>query len=442
MTHDAVDGQQLNEIQNILDSNDGSANYLGTALHAVFKSLVSFTENRMEFAKTLSNRDINILNGNNSLKMAAIICAYEHCNVNLLEFLIQHISGNDFDILGDQLKERHSDFLKEPKFFEKGKSKVDEYVTDLAIMVRKKEIFYKRFLIFFNALIRAKNMDRLDFENLLIVANSDISKVSLYAAAYQSDFMIVKFLLNSGLNVSDETVFGREVPFSVLHVAFNYSNCDENVDSLLKTVNVLILYGANVSKKNKCGRSPFVHSVMVKLSNYEVIGSFLALRNLSCNSLNDNGANYYLKLLQHCCYIEIEKLKRHKLYENYSLYFVLLKDVSALKRSLENNCLLFHGLNARELSKTYKFFGSLIASKIKLASEMYKCSLSARPFLDEMHRSFARLLQVKQLPEVVLTRIEDFFSTKDLYLLREKKIKPQLCCEYHVDNTCITHAKF
>ena len=442
--HDAIEYQDVDEFRVTVKSYGGSVQEMNvngdSPLHLVCKRNYRSVKEQLQFAEVLVNEKANISSAYNKVMKTPIYYAYEYCNVNLMDYFLRHVGDDDVETLINEFQVHYQPFLTTPKLFDDRKSKADVYLEDFVAMIKKKSAFYKKFLIFYNTLLYANENHRLNKKNLLIAINSDIAKVSFYAAVYCNYFQLIKYLLDSGLDIGDERVFGCEIPFSALHVAFGHKVRFQ--DQMIKTVHILILFGANLTKKNKKLDTPLKHSVMIRQKNNHIIGSYLQLRkHLGQPCVNDN-LESESRTLEKICEQEIDRLKKYKLHENFSLYCVLILDVSVLSKNLENNIYLFHGLSATDIMNRYRYFGKFIVMKIILAHERYRYIFCARPFLKYLNKRFANILGMHYFPTETFSMIENYLSSADLFLLRDKSERPRLCCLSSRNNTCIIHANY
>ena len=443
--HDAVRSQDIEEFRITVDEYSGHVDvineYLETPLLSVCRTKYNSVMEQLMYAKVLVEKHANISGIIRELYKAPVMCAYDCCNINLLQYFLKNVTEFEVAKLVEIFQYEYDDFQRKNDFIEERKYEEDRYLNDFTYIVRNDSLFYKKFLIFYNALLFAEKEERLSGDNLLVDANADESKLALFVATFCNNYKIVKFLLDSGIDVTDDKFLGNKIEFSVLHLAFNRYNRAHKRDPLLNTVNILFLFGANLNKLNQRRLSPMFHCVMMNLLNYRIIGSYLRVQELlgiKCNEADLDAYKYFLVMP---CKTEISELKNFKLQHNFSLYYVLVQDIAILARNLESNTFLFHGLTVRDIDERYHFFGKLIAMKIILACERYKLIFAARPFLDSLNKGITDLLHIDNFPFLALSKIEDYLSNKDLYILRYKNSNVRLCCKASSENNCIVHAK-
>lgn len=242
----------------------------------------------------------------------------------------------------------------------------------------------------------------------LIEAGVDVNKKSVdgrsslsFAVEYHNDEFIIELLLKQGALVNETDVEGKTALFKA---------CEDNKP---KIIQMLLESGADANICDfkgdtalKYANNPEIKRILAKeMGNWPLIGKVICPKIIEFLRLNCN--NDFLKSCRKC-YQELKRMKKHKFYNDFSLYDVFQahkqrKKLTTLTKNKDFVMAFESGWN-RELFESY---GSDLDGIFREAVERRDVLLTEQEKLTSIFKDY--------LPDLVIRKIS-FFSNEQLFV--------------------------
>lgn len=401
---------------------------------------------QIAFVKLLVEKDIGICFKNyNDSNEFIIEHIFFHCNINVFNYFFE-IMSNDQNLMAS-LKDIFA------RYFQFEKPQCYSYIYDKVPLFSKifeNDEFCDRFVIFHNSITHViKREDNKSF--LLNINENKFAAVSFLYSVYRSDHKNCKYLLDSGISVTNiENILHYHFKIqglSILHILFS----GHPTQDMFTVMYILLMRGINICRYTVSGKSILEHAVALNFANYLVVWPFVFLQKHLAAKRHIFDSSKDLSLLgghfNGACIVELERLKSHLISENVSLFYILRQSIYSLVYVLDNKPRLFYNLNFDDIAEKYRLFGDYIITKVLLICERKKYLDLARPTLSFIYNNMAKASSAGYIPSPITEKIENYLSISDLNLFKiiVKKpisVKARCSCKNYLSRYCFCNDRF